>query len=133
MKAQDSCGLLISIKPSHTCKSNFVILQAIFHFLCFMDIRKTHYLAKKFSCPAWSVFFINPDFISDGNLSAGENGVILRTEQPSSIKRAKNSEIIKNFQLSQNYLKPFNPVTSIKYQVARQSHVELSIYNIVGQ
>ncbi len=37
------------------------------------------------------------------------------------------------WRLFQNYPNPFNPGTSIKYQVARQTDVQLIIYNTLGQ
>lgn len=37
------------------------------------------------------------------------------------------------YQLFQNYLNPFNPVTVISWQLPVASHVDLSIYNILGQ
>ena len=36
-------------------------------------------------------------------------------------------------QLFQNYPNPFNPVTTIRYAVAKQSPVELTVYNVRGQ
>jgi hypothetical protein len=37
------------------------------------------------------------------------------------------------FDLAQNYPNPFNPATVIKYSVARKTHVNIAIYNILGQ
>lgn len=37
------------------------------------------------------------------------------------------------FALEQNYPNPFNPATTIKYSVARQGAVTLTIYNVMGQ
>ncbi|MBD3374052.1 T9SS type A sorting domain-containing protein [candidate division KSB1 bacterium] len=42
------------------------------------------------------------------------------------IKRCK-------FRLQQNYPNPFNPVTTISYYLARDTDVELAIYNMAGQ
>ncbi|HEX2982435.1 MAG TPA: T9SS type A sorting domain-containing protein, partial [Ignavibacteriales bacterium] len=38
-----------------------------------------------------------------------------------------------NFALSNNYPNPFNPSTTIEYQVSRPSHISISIYNMLGE
>ena len=38
-----------------------------------------------------------------------------------------------HFTLGQNYPNPFNPVTNIKYIVHQTGHIQLAIYNVMGQ
>ena len=54
--------------------------------------------------------------------------------EPESINDETSSEKLPYlFKLSQNYPNPFNPTTVISWQLAVGSHVDLSIYNILGQ
>ena len=36
------------------------------------------------------------------------------------------------FALEQNYPNPFNPVTSIRFSIPRESHVQIRIYSVLG-
>jgi hypothetical protein len=45
----------------------------------------------------------------------------------------ENVNIVDGINLYQNYPNPFNPVTVISWQLAVSSHVELNIYNVIGQ
>jgi hypothetical protein len=46
---------------------------------------------------------------------------------------AEGGELPKTFGVSPNYPNPFNPSTTIKYQLPRTSDVKLAIYNVLGQ
>ena len=37
------------------------------------------------------------------------------------------------FYLAQNYPNPFNAITNLEFQISNSGHVNLSIYNILGQ
>jgi hypothetical protein len=52
--------------------------------------------------------------------------------QPTAILDPKG-EIPSWFGLKPNYPNPFNPTTTIKYQLPRTTHVTLRIYNLMGQ
>jgi hypothetical protein len=38
-----------------------------------------------------------------------------------------------NIELAQNYPNPFNPLTTIAYDLPQESHVMLTIYDILGR
>ena len=48
---------------------------------------------------------------------------------------AENSEnqVINDFRLSANYPNPFNATTVIQFEVPKNSHVKLEVYNLLGQ
>jgi hypothetical protein len=39
---------------------------------------------------------------------------------------------LKSFMLHQNYPNPFNPTTTINYSLAKEGHVKINVYNILG-
>lgn len=44
-----------------------------------------------------------------------------------------NSEIPKNYSLSQNFPNPFNPVTNIAFSIPEESNVNLTVYDVLGR
>ena len=61
------------------------------------------------------------------------NLVILTGEKVAAGVINNQINTINDFQLFQNYPNPFNPATNIKFDLKEDSHVTLSVYNVIGQ
>jgi len=53
-------------------------------------------------------------------------------DEPNSISDAQ-SILPTTYALHQNYPNPFNPTTTMCYDIVHQTHVEVSVYNMLGQ
>lgn len=76
----------------------------------------------------YDIFFINDNTgWASGNsiISSTQNGGLVFVSQIS-------SEIPEHFSLKQNFPNPFNPVTSIKFDVKKSDFVSLKVYNMQG-
>ena len=51
---------------------------------------------------------------------------------PSNIDGANQLNIPQKYRLAQNFPNPFNPTTTIKFELPSDSHINLSIYDIQG-
>lgn len=64
-----------------------------------------------------------------------DGGLIMRTRNGgiTGIKQQSGARVPGNIQLYCCYPNPFNPSTTITYQIARESYVSLNVYNSLGQ
>jgi len=60
-----------------------------------------------------------------------EGNTVLLTKNPSDSE--PGSMVPKSYSLGQNFPNPFNPSTTLLYSLKQAGHVQLSIYNILGQ
>ena len=58
-------------------------------------------------------------------------GDVLYIESPVSV--LTENEVPVRFSLAQNYPNPFNPITNISFSLAKNCHVKLEIFNVLGQ
>ncbi len=78
----------------------------------------------------YGVNFIN----ANTGTAVGIGGAILKTTNGgATIIQKINSTVPSSFKLLQNFPNPFNPVTTIRFNIANAGFVKLSVYNILGK
>ena len=64
---------------------------------------------------------------------SGDKKLNIKYRMVTVVDTQPEDQIPKGFNLSQNHPNPFNPETTIEYQLPSPCHVELRIYNPIGQ
>ncbi|NUO82194.1 lamin tail domain-containing protein, partial [candidate division KSB1 bacterium] len=77
-----------------------------------------------------SITGIHHESFANKKIEPRNNADVVR--KPTAV-RDNNPQAVLTFELAPNYPNPFNPETTIRYQVARGVKVNLTIYNVLGQ
>ncbi len=72
-----------------------------------------------------NVFGYNGKIPKSGDQSANQNKPV--------VTKLNDAIIPNNFLLEQNYPNPFNPVTKIQFKLPKESNINLSVFNMLGQ
>jgi len=81
--------------------------------------------------PHWSDGFMDIKAEAPQLITGSPENIYIHEFNYTSIESPETS--IKNYQLFQNYPNPFNPSTTIRYHLSQAAHVELHVYNLLGQ
>jgi len=78
-------------------------------------------------------FDISSVYYNGNKLFAGtSDGKVYINDKPTSVKEGDNV-MLYTYSLEQNYPNPFNPSTIIKFNIAEQSKVKLTIFDVLGK
>ncbi len=70
--------------------------------------------------------------LTDDSLASVSDTIKVKVSSPDAVDE-RGRTLPEKFCLYQNFPNPFNPVTTIKYDIAKESFVELLLYNVKGQ
>ncbi len=82
--------------------------------------------------PEMEVLYTARSSVNDSTGSYSYPIVVLDYDATASIESGY-ANIPSNFYLDQNYPNPFNPITTIQYELSKQSEVQITIYDLLGK
>lgn len=62
-----------------------------------------------------------------------KSGDLSTNQNKPTVTKLNDAIIPNNFLLEQNYPNPFNPITKIQFKLPKESYINLSVFNMLGQ
>jgi len=71
--------------------------------------------------------------VTDDDSSAVHIDEFWYNETPTGMSISDDAPIASSYELGQNYPNPFNPVTTLRYDLPEQTHVNITVYDMLGR
>jgi hypothetical protein len=99
-----------------------------------LQLRRVSSEILRFVVPAGDSGYVDVIVGNTGGMADTlKSGFYYIPEEEPPLSVAFDSDLPRQYALYSNYPNPFNPVTTIRYDIVNPLHVELSVYNLLGQ
>jgi hypothetical protein len=100
------------------------------HSAILLDSASTHLIIPDWEFMDEKSLPIYVDLDGDGSF---DDTLELNNEYVSDISDEYDGLVPNEFVLDQNYPNPFNSITTIRFGIPEQSHIQITVYNLLGQ